>query len=312
MSQKKDTLILILSLLITFAILGGGYWWFMLRNQQTVSDAIPSNDTPSPTNSDSGETLPPPNSPLAFDPPAQVPTGTTVKINGSTTMVQINQALKNSFEQRFAGTIVDTEAKGSDQGIQSLLRGQIDIAAISRPLHETEKQQGLIAVPVSEDAIAIVVGSNNTFRRGLTQQQVRDIFQGKISNWSVVGGQNSTIQLINRPEVSGTRQAFQELVLKGGAFANSANIKTMDRDATTPILQILGTDGISYATYTQVANQQTVRTVAVDGLTPEANNYPYQRTLYYVYKDPPNPAVQAFLGYVTSPLGRKVIQEINQ
>lgn len=56
----------------------------------------------------------------------------------------------------------------------------------------------------------------------------------------------------------------------------------MERDATTPILRALGTDGISYATYAQVANQQTIRTVPVNGLTPEANNYPYQRILALV------------------------------
>ena len=81
----------------------------------------------------------------------------------------------------------------------------------------------------------------------------------------------------------------------------------MERDATTPILQALKTDGISYATYSQVADQRTVRTVAIDGLTPESPNYPYQRMLYYVYKQPASPAVQAFLGYVTSPLGKQII-----
>jgi phosphate transport system substrate-binding protein len=72
-------------------------------------------------------------------------------------------------------------------------------------------------------------------------------------------------------------------------------------------LQALGTNGIAYATFAQVANQQTVRTVAVDGLTPEASNYPYQRTLYYAYKQPASPQVQAFLGYVTSAQGQQAL-----
>jgi phosphate transport system substrate-binding protein len=309
MSQKNETPLLILSLLVTAAILGGGYWWFVLRqasdNNQTVTN------TPTPTAPPPTESLPPPSSPAAFEPPSQVSAGTTIKINGSTSMVQINQALKNSFEQRFAGTSVMTEAQGSDAGLQSLFNANpTDIAAISRPLNDGEKSQGLIAVPVSQDAIAIVVSINNPFRRGLSQQQIREIFQGQITNWSALGGSNRPIRVINRPEVSGTRQAFQELVLKGGNFVSGTNVTSMARDATTPILQALGTDGLSYATYAQVANQRTVRAVAVDGLTPEANSYPYQRTLYYVYKDPPNPAVQAFLGYATSPLGRQVIQEV--
>lgn len=112
--------------------------------------------------------------------------------------------------------------------------------------------------------------------------------------------------MINRPDISGTHQAFKEMVFKGGSFGNLPNIETLQRDATTPLLQALKKDGIGYATYTQVANQQTVRTVSIDGLTPEAPNYPYQRSLLYVYKQPPNPAVQAFLGYATSPQGQKI------
>ena len=69
----------------------------------------------------------------------------------------------------------------------------------------------------------------------------------------------------------------------------------------------MGIDGIGYATYAQVANQRTVRTVAVDGLTPEAANYPYQRTLAYVYQEPASPQVQAFLGYLASPQGKQAI-----
>jgi phosphate transport system substrate-binding protein len=50
-----------------------------------------------------------------------------------------------------------------------------------------------------------------------------------------------------------------------------------------------------------------VRVVPVDGVTPEAANYPLQRPLYYVYKDANSPAVQAFLGFALSPQGQQAI-----
>jgi phosphate transport system substrate-binding protein len=71
------------------------------------------------------------------------------------------------------------------------------------------------------------------------------------------------------------------------------------------MLQQLGTDGIGYATFEQVADQQTVRVVPIDGLTPEAPTYPFKRSLYYVYRDANSPAVQAFLGYALSPQGQQ-------
>lgn len=315
MAKNNETAILGLSLLITAGILGGGYWWLRqsgilgIKSPSTPSQPTATQPTATPS------TLPPPPSPAAttaFALPNQVPSGTTITIDGSTSMVLINEALKQGFEQQFPNAQVNTNAKGSDKGILDLLTGKIDIAAISRPLTPEEQSQGLMAVPMMKDAIAIVVGTNNPFRKGLTQAQVMGIFQGKITNWSEVGGKNIPLRVINRPPISGTHQAFQSLVLNGGVFGTGANFTTMQRDATTPILQALETDGISYATYAQVANQQTVRTVAVDGLTPEAGNYPYQRTLYYVYKQPANPSVQAFLGYAGSSQAQSLIQQANQ
>lgn len=306
MSQPKETTILILSLLLTGAVLGGGFWFFT-RNANVSSQ--PQSGSSSPNLAP----LSPPPSPTdvtALAEPTKVPAGTRVKINGSTSMVGINQALKSRFQQRFPGTEIATNATGSDQGIAELLTGQIDIAALSRPLTAEEQTQGLAAIPVAKDAIAIVVSLSNPFRKGLRQEQVKNIFQGTISNWSEIGGSPDPIQVINRPATSGTRQTFQSLVLAGETFGETSNFKTMPRDATTPILQALGKKGISYATYAQVVNQQTVRPIAIDGLTPEAANYPYIRTLYYVYKNPISPSVKAFLGYATSPTGQSAIDEV--
>ncbi|MBW4546124.1 MAG: phosphate ABC transporter substrate-binding protein [Symplocastrum torsivum CPER-KK1] len=307
MSQKNESTVLVLAFLITAALLGAGFWWFTRSsgfNPGTLTgggnDTQPNQPQASPSASNP-----------TFTSPTSVPSGTIVRIEGSTSMVQINQALKGSFEKQFPRTTINTQARGTEKGIQELQAGIVDIAAISRPLTSQEQSQGLTAVPVAKDAVAIVVGENNPFRKGLTSEQVVWIFTGQITNWSEVGGTTGTIRVINRPPFSGTHQAFRELVLKGGNFGTTPNITTLERDATTPLLQALQTDGIGYATYAQVANQQTVRTVAVDGLTPEAANYPYQRELYYVYKQPASPQVDAFLGYLNSPQAQQAIAPTN-
>ncbi|NEP58198.1 MAG: phosphate ABC transporter substrate-binding protein [Symploca sp. SIO2G7] len=309
MSQKNETVTLILALLITAALLGGGVWWLFTRKSDVNLSGVGNdsnnnnqNQQPQPV-----QTSAPTDSNPTFPPPNNVPEGTTVRIEGSTSMVQINQALKNTFEQQFPGTTIETKAGGTNQGIQSVLQGSAELAAISRPLTPEEANQGLVAVTVTRDAIAVVVGQANTFQRSLTSDQVVGIFTGKITNWSEVGGNPGEIRVINRPSFSGTHQAFQELALKGGNFGTTPNITTLQKDVTTPLLRALGNDGIGYATYAQVVNQSTVRTVAVDGLTPEAANYPYQRTLAYVYQKPASPPVQAFLGYVASPKGQQAI-----
>jgi phosphate transport system substrate-binding protein len=233
-----------------------------------------------------------------------VPAGTTISIDGSTSMVLINQALKAAFLQAYPGTVVNTSATGSDNGIEALLGGTVSLAALSRPLTAEEQQRGLVAVPVAADRIAIVVGIDNPFRRGLSRTQLAQVFRGEITNWATFGGVDRTIRVLNRPSVSGTSKAFRTIVLGGNNFGTTPNITTLVRDATTPMLKQLGVDGIGYATYGQVADQQTVRVMAIDGSTPEAEAYPFQRPLFYAYRNPPDPAVRAFLGLALSETGK--------
>jgi len=295
MSQKSSPppIVFILLFLLLF---GGGWWFFQSKSNSNSTNVNNSSSTANKTTTTG-----------PFAPPTTVASGTTVNIDGSTSMVTVNQNLKNGFEKQFPGTKVNTIGNGTDKGIKDLLAGKVDIAAASRPLTAEEQSQGLKAVTVTQDAIAIIIGTNNPFNKGLTNSQIADIFQGKINNWSAVGGSSATIRVINRPAISGTHQSFKELVLKKGDFGTTPNITTLPRDATTPLIQALGTDGISYATFSQVANQKTARVVTVDGSTPDASNYPYQRSLYYVYKEPASAAVQFFIGYATSPQGQQAI-----
>ena len=301
----------IVFILIFLALAAAGYWFFV---RQPAVETNPSANI-------TGTTPPPPPPPplptapiaggsqpaTAFALPASVPAGTVIKIDGSTSMVTINQNLKNGFQAKFGGTNVTTSAGDSNKGIADVAAGSVDLAALSRPLTSQEQGQGLVAVTVATDQIAVVVGKNNPFTGGLTSAQVQGIFTGKINNWSGVGAAANPLQVVNRPPVSGTHQSFKELVLKGSEFGTTPNIKIMPQDTTTLLLRELGNNGIGYATYAQVANQQTVRVVPIDGVAPGTANYPFQRQLFYVYKNPPNSAVQAFLGYATSPEGRQAM-----
>jgi phosphate transport system substrate-binding protein len=299
--------------ILLFLLLAGGGWFFL--NKPAPQDANNSPTPPTPAGGGSSSPLPVApaaggSSPVAassFALPVAVPAGTAVRVDGSTSMVTINLNLKNGFQAKFPGTTVDAKANGSSKGIQDLTAGAADIAGISRPLTAQEQAQGLAAVPVALDRIALVVGINNPFKGGLTSAQVQDIFKGTAQDWSKVGGPAGPIKVINRPEISGTHQTFKEQVLGGGSFGIGPNFTTLDRDATTPLLQALGNNGIGYATFAQVVNQKTVRVVPVDGATPDVPNYRYQRQLYYAYKNPPSQAVKDFLGYATSDEGKKAM-----
>ncbi|HSM82976.1 MAG TPA: phosphate ABC transporter substrate-binding protein [Nodosilinea sp.] len=282
----------IVFILLLLGLIGAAYWFFVRRPQAATLAPPPAVESPAGAD-------------FALLP--SIPAGTTVGIDGSTSMAHINAALKAGFEQQYPGSTVNIAAAGSENGIQALLLGDIDVAASSRPLTPQEQSRGLTAVSVTNDRMALVVGNDNPYKRGLSAGQVAQIFQGQLNNWATLGGPDATIRVINRPTVSGTHASFKEFVLGGGEFGTTPNITTLNRDATTPMLQQLGTDGIGYATFSQVADQQTVRVVPIDGVTPEASNYPFQRQLYYVYTDANDPAVQAFLGFALSQQGQQAI-----
>lgn len=309
MTQKNETIPLVLALLITGGLIGGGAWWLMGRSSSGPVAGDAQNPAPSNPDTSSGSVTADSGSTFTnnFAIPTQIPNGTQLWIDGSTSMAQFNQAIANSFKAQFSGAVITLQARGTSNGINALIAGQIDLAASSRKLTPEETSQGLESVPVAPDQLALVVNINNPFRGGLTAAQVQGIFTGQITNWSEVGGPSQPIRPFNRPPVSGTHTTFKEMVLQD-QNPSGPNMVQMERDETTGMLQQLGNDGIGYATAQQVANQQTVRIVPIDSLNPFDAEYPYQRTLYYVYKNPPSPAVEAFLGFLNSPAAQTAIQ----
>jgi phosphate transport system substrate-binding protein len=281
---------------VALALIGLGY--FVYNKIFNSSVPIVSTSSSQPT------TVPNPTTP--------VPTGSVVKIGGATSMVQFNKVLKTGFEQKFPGVNVSTLASSTNQGLVDVAAGSIDITGISRELTVAEKAQGLVAVPIIRDKIAIVIGKDNPLTTGLTSQQVTKIFTGEMKNWSEVGSKSLPIRPILRPASSGTHQSFQDLAIREKNFGSGGNFKVMERDATTPLFQALGTDGIGYATLAQVIKQKTVRPLSIDGIAPEADNYPYKRTLAYVYKNQPNDAVKAFVDFATSSEGQQLISQESQ
>ncbi len=289
-------------ILLPMLLLGGSYWSLLIGKPDTTTQISKQQLSSNPIIKEDRPVSP------SFPKPTSVSPGTTVKIGGSTSMVIMTQNLKEAFENKFQGTNVVTMAKGSGHGIKALLDGKVDIAAVSRTLTQEEKAQGLISVPMASDAIAVMVGKKNLFiKQGLTSTQVADIFQGKVNNWSQVGGSHGSILVMNRPDVSGTHQTFKKVALKGNDFGKTPNITTLPRDETTGLIHSLSLNGISYATYPQVKKQSMVRVLPIDGVKPEASNYPYKRKLLYVYKHPPSSPVKGFLGYATSPEGKQAV-----
>jgi len=245
----------------------------------------------------------------SFSPPGVVPTGTTVRVDGSSSMATINQALKKVYEEKYAGTSVTLAEEGSDAALKALLDGTVDIAAIGRALTAKEKQQGLVAQPIARRKIAIVVGPNNPFSGNITFEQFAKLFRGELKDWSELGGAPGPIRFVDRPSSSDTRQAFRPYpVFQKAPFKAGENTKQTARDSTDEVVQALGTDGIGYAIADQVLDRQDVRIISMHKTLPDDPRYPFSQPLAYVYKGTPSPAVLSFLGVATAATSQSMIE----
>ena len=250
----------------------------------------------------------------SFPLPQSLPNGTTVKVDGSSSMRVINEALRQRFEQKYPGTKVELATGGSDQALESLRRGDVNLAAIGRPLTAQEKALGLVFVPVSREKIAIIEGKDNPFQQNLSFEQFAKMFRGDITDWSSVGGAPGKIRFIDHPVGGDTRRSLSTYdIFKKAPFQNGANTTRLAQDDTASIVSALGKDGISYAIADQVLDLPNVRVIPMHKTLPSDPRYPYSQPRGYVYRtQSATPGLLAFLGFVTSSPGHEIVAAAKQ
>ena len=248
--------------------------------------------------------------PDGFPIPSALPDGTTLKVDGSTSMQMTNEALESRFEEQFPNVDVELGASRTDEAIADLLAGEIDVVSSGRPLTEDQKAQGLTETAIQREKLAILLGPENTFERDLTFEQFAGIFRGEIVNWSELGGPDLPIRLVDRPDYSDTRRALSTYqVFEANLLKTGSTAAPVTEDETSAVVAALGPDGIGYAVVSQVIDRSDVRIIPMHQTLPDDPRYPYSQHRAFVYKEDASPAVLAFLGFATTPPGEEVITE---
>ena len=175
--------------------------------------------------------------------------------------------------------------------LDALQNGDIDLAALGRPLTQQEAATGLVAVPLQREKIAIIIGPENSFAGDLTFEQFAQIFRGEITDWSEVGGDPGPIRFVDRPATSDTRQAFQNYpVFQAAPFETGATADPVADDSTDAVIDALGADGVGYAIATQVLDSDAVTIVPMHQTLPDDPRYPFSQPRFYVYRGEPAPS----------------------
>lgn len=239
------------------------------------------------------------------------PTGRSINIVGSTTVLPIAQAAAEAWMDSHPNDKITVGGGGSGVGIAALIDGTCDIATSSRALKDEEKQAGLIEHRIALDAVCVIVNSQNPVNE-LTLEQVKAIFKGEITNWSEVGGPNLEIVVYTRESTSGTFETFESKVMKPDNITLRALTKTSNGEMAQAISR--NPNGIGYVGIGYLASVEGIKALKINGIEPsvatvQSGAYPISRYLYMITRGQPEGLAKDFIEFVTSPSGQKIVEE---
>jgi phosphate transport system substrate-binding protein len=227
-------------------------------------------------------------------------------VTGSTTILPIAEIAGEQFMEANPGMRVLVSGVGSSAGIEAVAAGTSQIGTSSRDLKDEESGLGLVDTPIAYDGIAVIVNPGNPVK-GLTTDQLRDVFAGKITNWSQVGGPDLRIDLVNRDEASGTREAFKKIIMgEDATFDRSAAVLPGTGQVRDVVSRSAGAVGyISVGFVAPRFESRPVKALDIDGVVPSPGTvadgtYPIRRVLHFFTKGPADGLAKRYIDYVLS------------
>lgn len=238
-----------------------------------------------------------------------VPLTGQITFAGSTTVQPLADKLREAFNLIHPGVTLQIAAGGSTVGIKAIHDGTVDIGMASRRL-KPDEAEGIEQHQIAVDVIAAVVNDANPVE-GLTLEELRDIYLGEITNWREVGGEDSPITVIVRDKNSGTRGAFDDIVLSGEEPTAPGLKKALTAgDVAAGVLDDTGAIG-----YVGFGNLEPgLRALSIDDVLPSEENarsgdYPLVRPLLLLTGPLTQPLAHEFITYALSAEGQGVVAE---
>ncbi len=231
----------------------------------------------------------------------------TVTVAGSTSVMPFTEKLAEHFMVDHPDFVIDVQGGGSTAGIQACFNNTVNIGMSSRQLKDDEKQ--LNQIIICYDGISFVVNPKNPIT-AMSLKDVRDIFSGKIKNWSELGWIDRRIDAVTREEGSGTRGSFEELVMKGEEIDDGI----MVQDSNGSVKEVVATDPYAIGYISLGLVDAKVKAVTIDGVGPsietiKLGEYKIVRPFLYVTHGELDDSGQKFVNFVLSEAGQNVLKK---
>jgi len=227
-----------------------------------------------------------------------------------------------AYEKK-TGIKIDLVGGGATKGIRRVANKEVNFGGTCRHViekdgslmtHEEERRVQL--TPVAWDALAVIVHKDNPVK-SISMQQMRDLFEGKITNWKQLGGNDAPVELyVRKGKVSGVGRTLRELVFNDYDKEFVAkNVVASTGPLEKAIIanpNAIGVTGISSAR--KLKGKANV--LALDGKEPTFENiksgqYLLYRPLYIVTgMDERSPDVKNFVQFVSSDEGKAIMRKV--
>jgi phosphate transport system substrate-binding protein len=240
----------------------------------------------------------------------------TISMAGSTTVQPLAEKLAGEYMKANQNLMIDVKGGGSGVGVKSAVDGTAMIGMASRKLSDEEKTANpdLVATVIARDGIALIVNPDVTVE-GLTLDQARDIFMGKITNWKDLGGEDQMIIVVSREEGSGTRTAFQEMVMKKDKDGNENLIAdtAILLSSNGAILTTISSTPYSLGYLSMGYLDATVKALKINDVAATEENaangtYSVVRPLNFLTKGQPAGDAKAFIDWILSDAGQTIVK----
>ena len=244
---------------------------------------------------------------------------------GSDTMLELCQLWAEQYMVENPGVEVVVSGGGSSTGIAYLINGEVDIAQASRQMKDSEIASAVAAgftpteFKVAIDGIAIITHGDNPVSV-LTIEQLRGIYNGTITNWNEVGGEDEDITLYGRQSTSGTYEFFWEHVLEKENYSSSMNMLSGNSAIVSAVQGDeggIGYVGIGYASASGINVLELKKNSTSEAYSPldaeavQSGTYDLSRYLYLYTDGTPTDQISRWLSWIlNADLGQKVAEEI--
>ncbi|NER05933.1 MAG: phosphate ABC transporter substrate-binding protein, partial [Okeania sp. SIO3C4] len=249
------------------------------------------------------------------------PTATTntkaspIKTGGSSSTVDFLQTLKTAYKSTSkTGQITLLEPGQTENIIAGVKQGLIDMGSISREIKPEENDNTLNFRKAAQDALVVATHPRVTGVTNLTTKQLKGIYSGSLSNWKQLGGPDTEILLLDRPEDESAKRLLREHYL-GQDLPSSPNAIVLRKEGeliqtleSTP--NSIGAFSLAYA----ISHNLPVNRLKLNGIAPTPENlktgkYPMARTIGIVWSKDVSEATQAFVNYIFSQPGTSALEK---